>query len=30
VAFFFPALLIFTGGPAFVSIIQALRSSASG
>lgn len=27
VAFFFPALLIFTGGPAFVSIIQALRST---
>jgi tight adherence protein C len=27
VAFFFPALLIFTGGPAFVSIIQALRSA---
>ena len=25
VLFFFPALLIFTGGPAFVSIIQALR-----
>ena len=27
VAFFFPALLIFPGGPAFVSIIQALRSA---
>jgi tight adherence protein C len=27
VAFFFPALLIFTGGPAFVSIIQELRSA---
>jgi len=27
VTFFFPALLIFTGGPAFVSIIQALRSA---
>lgn len=27
VAFFFPALLIFTGGPAFVSVIQALRSA---
>jgi tight adherence protein C len=27
VAFFFPALLIFTGGPAFLSIIQALRSA---
>ena len=28
VACFFPALLIFTGGPAFVSIIQALRTAA--
>jgi tight adherence protein C len=28
VGFFFPALLIFTGGPAFISIIQALRSAA--
>jgi tight adherence protein C len=29
VAFFFPALLIFTGGPAFVSIIRALRNTAN-
>jgi tight adherence protein C len=30
VACFFPALLIFTGGPAFVSIIQALRAASQG